>query len=190
MDSFSGLSYPSDMADELTIQINLRPQDIYDPVRDLLQYSWWNCFRWAFLLFATYLVYETYPLWSTVDSETKPALFVLALFFLSILLTLFLFPYLRVRSTFRESPVLRNTRTLSFNAEGIRVESEDGRGNYKWSLFPQIFETPRVFIFAQSSHSAGGMYVPKRCFSAQDDIARLRGLIRANCTGKARLRPD
>ena len=177
------------MADRVTVQIDLRPEDVYDPLRDLLQYSWWNCFRWAFLLFATYLTYDTYPRWSTADSDAKPALFVLALLLISILFTLFFFPYLRVRSAFRESAVLRSTRTLSFSTEGIRIESKDGQGDYKWSVFPYIFETPSVFIF-KSSRASGGMYVPKRCLSGRDEILQLRQLVRSNCTGKARLRAE
>jgi hypothetical protein len=171
------------MADLVTVQVDLRPQDVYevyDPFRNLFQYSWLNCFRWAFLLFETYLIYETHP----------PALFVLALFLIFILATLFLSPYLRVRSVFRESPTLRNTRTLSVGAEGIRVESEDGRGEYKWSVFPYVLETPRAFIFAQSSRGFGGTWIPKRCLSTPNDIVRLRDLVRSNCKGKIRLLRD
>jgi hypothetical protein len=176
---------------DLTVQLNLRPQDVYDPVRDLFLFTWGNIIRWVFVLFAFYLIYETHPIWSSADSEpqTLSALIVVALLFTLVFLAVFLFPYLRVRSIFHESPVLQKDRKVSFSADGIHIESEDGRGEFKWSLFRNIVETPRVFLFMQTTRS-GAMYIPKRCLSGSDDVAKLRSLIRANFTGKARLQPD
>jgi hypothetical protein len=89
---------------------------------------------------------------------------------------------------FHKYPALRRSRRVSFSAEGMHVESEDARGDYKWSLFYQIVETPKTFLFMQTTR--GGVYIPKRCLSASDDIVTLRRLIRDNFTGKRRLRTD
>jgi YcxB-like protein len=189
VDACSQLSYSPIMLEsaDLTVQISLRPQDVYDPVRDLFLYSRGNIIRWAFALFACCLIYETRPIWSSTESQ--PEMLVLFLFFLLVFLALFLFPYLRVRSIFHETPALRKPRSISFSTGGLHLESEDARGDYKWSVFPNVVETPRVFLFMQTTRS-GALYVPKRCLSGPDDVVKLRNLIRANFAGKARLRHD
>jgi hypothetical protein len=194
MDAYSDLPYSPNMPEsvDLTVQVNLRPQDVYDPVRDLFLCSWDNIIRWAFVFFACYLIYETHPIWSSAESrsEAQSALVVVALLFTLVFLALFLFPYLRVRSIFRELPALQKPRSISFSTEGIHIDSEDARGDYKWSLFRNVVETPRVFLFMQTTRSTGALYVPKRCLSGSDGVVRLRRLIRGNFAGKARLWPD
>jgi hypothetical protein len=179
-------------ASDVTVQFNLRPKDVYDPVRDLFLNTWSNILRWVFVLFVGYLIYETHPIWPSADAEPQmlPALLVVSLLFILVFLALFLFPYLRVRSIFHESPSLRKTRTVSFSEQGIHIESEDGRGDYKWSIFRNIVETPRVFLFMQTTRGTGALYLPKRCMFGSDDVAKLRRLIRANFAGKTRLQPD
>jgi hypothetical protein len=175
----------------LTVRFNLRPRDVYDPVRDLSLCTWGNIIRWVLVLFACYLIYGSHPIWSAADSEplTVSALFVRALLFVLVFVAVFLYPYFRVRSIFHESPVLQKDRKVSFSADGIHIESEEGRGDFKWSLFRNIVETPRLFLFMQTTRS-GAMYIPKRCLFELDDAAKLRSLIRANFSGKARLRPN
>jgi hypothetical protein len=89
---------------------------------------------------------------------------------------------------FRETPAVGRARRITFNSEGFHMESEDARGEYKWTLFLRIIETRKVFVFMQTTKS--GTYIPKRCLSNPQDILALRQLIRANFTGKKTLRVD
>ena len=171
---------------QITVDITLQPGDLYDP----FAYSWQNTIRWVSALFVCYLIYETRSLWASAqsDSDTASALLALSVLMGFVILLLFLFPYLRVRSIFKSSPAARKSRHLSFSVEGIHLESEDARGDYKWTLFNRTVETPRVFMFLQTRYAA--TYVPKRCFSKPEDIVILRQLIRDNFRGKLRLRRD
>jgi len=175
-------------SDEVTVQIELRPEDIYDPFR----YSWGNVSRLVLALLLGYIVYTTRDTWASDGSKLAPAAGILTLLVSLglVLLTVFLYPYLRVRSLFHDTPTFRKPRNLSFNAEGIRLNSEDAQGNYNWSVFRNILETRKAFVFAQTTRSTSGVFVPKRCLSGPEDIAAIRRLVRANYSGKARLRSD
>jgi hypothetical protein len=170
---------------ELTVDIALQPQDVYHPF--IVTRS--NLMRWVLALFACYLTYTTRPIWSAGSlSGSVSILLELPLFCAFVVLAIFSWPYLRVRSMFHEHPSLRRSRRVSFSADGMHMESEDAQGDYKWSLFYQIVETPKTFLFMQSTRAA--TYIPKRCLSKSDDIVILRRLIRDNFMGKRRLRNE
>jgi YcxB-like protein len=170
---------------ELTFDITLEPQDVYQP----FVYSWPNLVRWVSAPFACYLIYTTRPIWLTGSQlGAASALLEPPLFCAFVFIAMFSWPYLRVRSMFQKYPALRRSRRVSFSGEGMRVESEDAKGDYKWSLFYQIVETPKTFLLMQSAR--GAIYIPKRCLARSDEIVLLRRLIRDNFTGKRRLRTD
>jgi hypothetical protein len=169
----------------LTVQVILWPGDIYDP----LVYSWRNVIRWATVLFACLVIYDTSLRWSSTHlaAGRKPALLIPLLIGLALLILFFL-PWLRVQWMFRKYPMLRQPRSISFGSEGLHIESEDSRGDYKWSIFSRIVETPKVFLFSVTPR--GATYVPKRCLSRPDQIRMLRQLIRDNFKGKRTLRHE
>ena len=175
-------------SDQVTVRIELCLEDIYDPFR----YSWGNLSRLVLALLLGYILYTTRDTWAPDGSKLAPAAGILILLVSLglVLLMVFLYPYLRVRSLFVETPALRKPRSLSFNAEGIRLDSEEAQGNYNWSVFRYILETRKAFLFFQTTRSTSGLLVPKRCLSGPEDIAAMRRLVRANYSGRARLRPD
>jgi hypothetical protein len=89
---------------------------------------------------------------------------------------------------FHKYPALRRSRRVSFSTEGMRIESEDAQGVFRWPLFYQIVETPKSFLFMQATR--GATHIPQPCFSNSDDILIMRRLIRDNFAGKKRLRSD
>ena len=170
---------------ELTIDVTLQPQDVYQP----FLFSWANVTRWVLALFVCYLIYTTRLIWSSGSQpETASALIQPTLYCAFVFIAMFSWQYLRVRSMFHKYPAMGHTRRVSFSAEGMHIESEDARGDYKWSLFYQIVESPKTFLFMQTTR--GAVYIPKRCLPGPADIAILRRLIRDNFTGKRRLRAD
>jgi hypothetical protein len=169
----------------LTADVMLHPQDVYQPF--LISRA--NVARWVVAIFASYLIYSTRTLWSAGSQlETAPELLQLTLYFALVFIAMFSWQYLRVRFMFHKYLAMGHLRRVSCSAEGMHIESEDGRGDYKWSLFHQIVETPKTFLFMQTT--SGAVYIPKRCLPRLNDIAVLRRLIRDNFTGKRWLRTD
>jgi hypothetical protein len=170
---------------ELTVDVTLQPRDIYQP----FLVSRANLVRWVLALFACYLIYTTSPIWSSGSQPgTASGLLQSTFFSALVFIAMFSWQYLRVRFMFHKYPALRRTSHVSFSAEGMHIESEVARGDYKWSLFYQIVETPKTFLFMASAR--GAVYIPKRCLSGSDEIAVLRRLIRDNFAGKRSLRTD
>jgi hypothetical protein len=170
---------------EPTTDVMLDPQDVYQP----FLVSRANVARWVVALFSCYLIYTTRTLWSARSQlETAPELLQLTLYVALVFIAMFSWQYHRVRFMFHKYPAMGHLRRVSFSAEGMHIESEDARGDYKWSMFYQIVETPKTFFFMQTTR--GAVYIPKRCLPRPDDIAVLRRLIRDNFTGKRWLRTD
>lgn len=172
---------------EVAIEVSLQPQDIYHA----LLLCWPNVIRWVLSLFAVYLIYDTREFWSSALTNPNRDAGVLAILLVGAAISLgwFFYPYFRVWSMFRSSPVLRSPRHIWFNREGIRVESEHGRAEYKWSIFQKIVESRNTFFFMQTPYYASSFYVPKRCLS-KSATSSLRGAIRANFRGASKLRID
>ncbi len=162
---------------EVTAEVIPEPRDYYRP----LDWTSGNLLRWTLVVFAALLVLDAWRHWSSPDSEIKIGL-------IAFLVLAFLYPWIRVRYEFRKFPAFRKPRRFSFDAEGIHFQSEDARGDYNWSVFSKVVETPRVFLFMQTNRS--GTTVPKRFFSQPNDIPMLRKLLRENFKGKLMLRAD
>jgi hypothetical protein len=105
-----------------------------------------------------------------------------------IALGLVLFPYLRLRSVFRKAPGFKKPVKYMLNAQGMRFESDDAKGEYNWSVFARVLETRKAFALAQTDYAA--TYIPKRCFASPEDISIFRQLVRDNFKGHWRLRRD
>ena len=170
---------------KLTVEVTLQPADVWTP----FLWSRQNLTRWVLALFVLFLAFDTRYFWAPAVTEFTAGSAILAwlLLFALLFVYVFLVPWLRAQSFFREYPRYRKARRLSFSSQGMRLDSEDAQGEYKWSIFSQIVETPKVFLLMQTARSA--MYVPKRCLGP-GEIPTLRRLIRQNFTGTLRLRAD
>ncbi len=172
---------------ELTVEFTLKPADIYSPFR----WDRENLARWVIAALFCYIFYDV----CTRSADTLrsfdggTSIFaIVVLLFLFLLFGLLLFPFLRMRAIFNGTPTAAIPRRVTFRADAIQFESAIAKSECKWTLFSRVFETPRVFVFAQGK--AGGTYIPKRCFATKQDIESLRQLIRENFSGKATLRRD
>jgi hypothetical protein len=175
-----------DSKNELIVDVKLEPGDVYHP----FLWSRQNVIRWVLLIASCVILYEISPSWP-LDfpfPERNNGLLLLYLLVAAVLLASFLVPYLRVKATFRNSPAIQRSRRLTFGTEGVQFESEDARGEYKWSLFMRIIETRKLFLLLQTANAA--TYIPKRCFRSAGDVDFLRQLIRDNFKGKWTLRRD
>jgi len=172
---------------DIVVEVDLRPNDVYTPFRwDRGNLSRWVAAIVICLIFFDLCRNSSAALLSFPDG--KSILAVVVLLMILILCGLLVFPYLRVRAVFRKSPALTKRRRYTFRASGITIQSDDANSDLKWSLFQRAVETPGIFAFSVSSHHA--TYIPKRCFSSSDDVARMRELIRGNMPGKSQLRRD
>jgi YcxB-like protein len=134
---------------EVAIEISLRPQDVYHP----LLFSRRNLARWVLFLFAAYLTFDTRSIWLSAleDPDRSAGVLVLLLAGTALFIGWLVYPYFRVWSMFRKSPRLRMPRRIRFSDEGIRIESEHGQGEYKWSIFQKVVESRRTFFFMRTS---------------------------------------
>jgi hypothetical protein len=162
---------------QVTVDVTLEPSDYYWPF-DLRRS---NRYRFASGVVACLLGFTAWRLWPSDDSN-----FILIV--AAILACIFVYPWIRIQNQFRLYPAFRKPRRYVLDAEGMHLESEDARGDYKWSLFNEIVETKRYFLFMQTDRA--GTPIPKRCLSQPDNLQSLRTLIRENFKGKRRLRID
>ena len=165
---------------EVTVNVQLKPHDVYT----LFQWDRNNLARWVVAIVLCWIFYDIYkngsdPLRSFPDSGSIIAVLISLLAF--ILFGLLLFPYLRVRARFGKRPRLKKNIKYIINTDGMRFDSADGSGAFKWSAFDRIVETKKVFAL-------GNIYIPKRCLASETDAAILRQLICANFKGKLYLR--
>jgi len=175
----------------VVVDVILKPNDVYTP----FQWDRYNLARWVAAIVLCWIFYDlfqgyldalrSFPGSGSVVAIGVAILVILAVF---ILLALLLFPYLQMRALFRKSAQFQKSVRYTFNPEGLRFESEDASGAFKWSAFDRVVETRKVFAFWITSKS--GTYIPKRCLASPSDVAVFRQLIRDNFKGKWTLRRD
>ena len=129
----------------VTVEIKLQPNDVYTP----LQWSRGNLARWVGAAVLSYAFYDLYS--RSTDALRsfdggQSILAILVLLGILILLALLLFPYLRVLALFRKSPAIRKPRVVTFRPAGIRIESEEGSADYRWSIVKRVMETRSLFF--------------------------------------------
>lgn len=172
-----------DNTSPIVIDVALEPKDLNQP----FMRSSRNIFRWFVVLLGVFLAFELLKP-PTLDYRPFSSPFTFfALLVLAVVAGIYL-PYIRIIEMFRKSPALRRRRRIIIGPDGLRIESDDATGEYKWSLFWGIQETRKTFLLQQTTASA--TYIPKRCFHSSGDIQRFRSLLREKFTGKLRLRAD
>jgi len=166
----------------IILEVSLTPKDLVLPFNRFAR----STYRWFLIFLAVFLVVELidfpgfrlHPLAQPWSFSILVAVAVVAGIY---------FPRLRIRRTFEENPALSRSRRIEITPEGLRVESENAKGEYRWPLFCEIQETPKTFLLKQTTASA--IYIPKRCFQSDEDIVRFRALLRSQYQGKLKLRP-
>jgi hypothetical protein len=168
---------------EISLDVSLKLSDLYDPFKP----SWQNLWRWAAAVavfaFAMDLSFSRTSI--PVDWSIRAVIWALAAF---LIFALVLFPDLRIREAARKSNLFRETFRYVISAEGVHVEGENVRSDFKWSAFDRIEENESLFIFRRAP--GGAIYLPKRCIAAPEDAATMRSLIAANFLGRCDLRSD
>jgi len=171
---------------EIVVEYQLQPNDVYTP----FQASRENIIRWVLAILLCGGFYLGYPDLSEMAHSTENSDAVLAIVValtVFILLALLVFPYLRVRARFRNSPRLHETLRYVVRKEGIRFASEHVTSDSKWSLYVSARETKTRFALGSSDFRA--LYIPKRCLTPEN-VKLLRQMIRENVKGKIELRAD
>jgi hypothetical protein len=172
---------------ELVVDVVLEVRDVYTP----FDWNRPNLIRWILAILASYIVYDicfspSNQLQFLPDANSISAVIVALAVFIA--LGLVLFPCLRLRSVFQKAPGFKKPVKYMLNAQGLRFESADAKGEYNWSVFARVLETRKAFALAQTDYAA--TYIPKRCFASHEEIVRLRQIIVENFKGKCQLRRD
>ncbi len=170
-----------DTPNPIVVDVAIEPRDLnWSVLRLAYSIFWW------FLLFLGILLFFEIARTPGIDFSpfSSPFTFVL-LAVISIAVGVAV-PRIRVFRLFRTVPGIRCSKRITVTPGGIRIESEDATGVYKWSFFYQILETERTFLLMQTPYSAS--YIPKRCFQTPEYIPRLRAILREHYKGKLKLR--
>ena len=111
---------------------------------------------------------------------------VLFLFFLLLALRFFPNPMLKwsISRQFKSSPALQQTQHICFDEDGIKGQSSLGSGEAKWKAVIEAVESKEDFFFYTSKKFA--QFVPKRCFSSEEQQNQLRDLVKRKLGDKAK----
>ena len=84
-------------------------------------------------------------------------------------------PYIAHRRIYTRNPRIYGQRTVNFDEQGIRSDTQLGHIEAPWSSFERFRETKNLFLLYQTKDYAG--IVPKRVFSSPEQLAEFRNLI-------------
>ena len=119
-----------------TCEVKLRLSDVLDP----FAYTSINLFNWFLTAIVCIVLYRPYWVFGPYSEEPWQDHVGFDMF-ICLAWSMFVgLPYLSLLIRFWKSPTLEKPRQFTFDAEGMHVESEDARGDYKWSLFRSVFE--------------------------------------------------
>jgi hypothetical protein len=85
---------------------------------------------------------------------------------------------------FKSSPALQQTQHICFDEDGIKGQSSLASGETKWEAVIEAVESKEDFFFYTSKKIA--MFIPKRCFSSEEQQNQLRDLIKRKLGDKAK----
>jgi len=91
-----------------------------------------------------------------------------------IVLQIFL-PFIIHRRVYFQNPRLFGMRTVTFDDEGLKSDSDIAHVEIKWSNFEKFKETNNLFVTYQTRDVVG--IVPKRAFPSQEAVAQFRNLL-------------
>ena len=162
--------------------LNVRPA-LKDQL-ELWKGSRFRHFQWAF--YAIGLVYAYLALAEFLNAGAEGInVFTVALYGFVMVFAIFaaLFvPRMRARLMFNHCPLAQESKQYFISSAGIRCESKLSTAQYQWGAYVRVVETQKAFCFYQSP--IYGVIIPKRCFSASDEMVQLRGIVRAHFGGK------
>ena len=165
------------------VDVKLALSDIYQPYK----LSGQNLALWAIALACCGL-----PLYLSFSARHHPYPYsgpiqTAAWIFTALLVAALLVgPDLTTRARAKKARRFQETVRYAISAEGVLIQSELVRAEFKWAAYSRIEETPTLFILRfRSSNSAS--YIPKRCLDEPKDIPRLRSLVAENFKGEQRL---
>jgi hypothetical protein len=101
-------------------------------------------------------------------------LFLVTLFGVLAVLQLFM-PYLIHRRLYYRNPRLHGKRTITFDDDGLKSDSEIGHVERKWSAFEKFTETDNLFLTYLTRDVVG--LVPKRVFPSQEAVVQFRDFL-------------
>jgi len=87
----------------------------------------------------------------------------------------FVLPFMIHRKTYYRNPRLFGIRTVTFDDEGVKSDSEIGHTEKPWSTFERFKETKNLFLSFQTKDAIS--IVPKRAFPTQEAITEFRSVL-------------
>jgi hypothetical protein len=152
----------------------------------------WRATRIKYLIWIVYPLGLFYLYWAFsiymndgYTAETSSAILQFCFVALFAFLVAFMAPRLRASIWFR-GPVAREQRNVSLSPQGVSIESSVFTASYNWTAFTLIKETQHSLVLFTAPIVA--LIIPKRAFSAPDELRQVRSLIVEYFPGRKSLR--
>ena len=94
-------------------------------------------------------------------------------------------PYLNAWTFRRESHCARHPMRRIISVEGLRAECDTTSADFRWQGIQGVVETPEFFLFYVTRSCA--VELPKRVIASEDDLQRVRGVLKEQFGPRARL---
>ena len=151
----------------------------------------WKATRFKYLTWILYPLGLFYLYWAFAifmndgyTNETSSSILQFCFVGLFAFFVAFIVPRLRATMSLR-GPVAREHRNISLSPQGITVASPLFNATYNWTAITHIKETRRSILLFTAPLVA--LILPKQSFSSQDELERVRSLIKECFPGKKSL---
>jgi len=95
--------------------------------------------------------------------------------FAALLILQILLPFVIHRRFYSRNPSLFGMRTVTFDDDGVKSDSQIAHIEIKWSSFVKFKETKNLFLLYQTRDVVG--ITPKRAFPSPDAVEQFRNLL-------------
>ncbi|GEM_PF-1522717 len=121
--------------------------------------------------------------------QTALVIFIICFLIFCVLLAIRFLPNPFVRwnlsRQINSAPTAQQTQQVLFDDDGINIQNLLGSGEAKWGAIIEVVESKEDFYFYTAKKFA--MFVPKRCFSSEEQQNQLRELVKRKLGDKAKL---
>jgi hypothetical protein len=174
------------MTPPFTYEFRLDPAETVRAIHDVQRrrgFAFLHSSRWDWAIWAVFVAMAVLYFFLPVDLRPLWLIGVIA-FFLAGLISFV--PWIvrgQLRREYRDNPSLQGPQVYQFSDAGLTITAGATMLTLGWDAFVDAAETPAFFLFYYTKRQA--YYFPKRAVSDEQELHRLRELIRAKMGERA-----
>ena len=178
--------YRQAMSTSFTYEFLLDPAETLRAIHDVQRrhsFAFLHSSKWDWAIWFVFIAMAVLYFFLPVDLRALWLVGVIA-FFLAGLISFV--PWIvrgQLRRAFKETPSLQGPQVYQFSDAGLTITGGAMTLTLGWDSLVEVAETPAFFLFYYSKRQA--YYFPKRVITNEQDLNRLRELIRAKMGDRA-----